>query len=325
MAESRRGLGGAERALFMLALVPYLLDRGEVSLDEISEHFDVSRDLVLRTVELLPVTGIPGDANAYLDNDLFEIDYEALDEGLVVLTRNIVIDETPRFSAREAAALIAGLQYLSALPENADSSSLTALAAKLARGTTDRPGEVGVAPRAPDAALGVIRAAVAAGTRITFDYLNARGVAESRLVDPLRLESNDEDWYLRAWCSTREGVRTFRLDRMGDVRATRAPIEHRLADVTLPDTLFQASPDDLEVVIELPETAMTLLTDYNPHSTTPASTPGRVMTTVRLAHLHGLKRLVAGLGGLATVLEPADARRAVADWAAAGVAQYAED
>ena len=112
---------------------------------------------------------------------------------------------------------------------------------------------------------------------------------------------------------------------MGDVRVTRAPIEHRLADVTLPDTLFEASPDDLEVVIELPETAMPLLADYIPDSTTPSSTPGRVLTTRASRPLHGLKRLVASLGGLATVVAPAEARRAVADWAAAGVAQYAED
>ena len=47
-----------------------------------------------------------------------------------------------------------------------------------------------------------------------------------------------------------------------------------------------------------------------------------VTATLRLAHHHGLKRLVAAHPGLITVLGPADARDAVADWAAAGLAQY---
>jgi proteasome accessory factor C len=41
-----------------------------------------------------------------------------------------------------------------------------------------------------------------------------------------------------------------------------------------------------------------------------------------VSHYHGLKRLVAGMPGLVTVLEPAEARRVVADWAAAGAARY---
>ena len=44
----------------------------------------------------------------------------------------------------------------------------------------------------------------------------------------------------------------------------------------------------------------------------------------RLAHVHGLKRLVAGLPGLVTVVSPAEARAVVAEWAAAGLAGYAE-
>jgi proteasome accessory factor C len=49
---------------------------------------------------------------------------------------------------------------------------------------------------------------------------------------------------------------------------------------------------------------------------------GRSRTALRVSHYHGLKRLVGGLPGMVTVVEPADARRAVADWAAAGAARY---
>jgi proteasome accessory factor C len=46
--------------------------------------------------------------------------------------------------------------------------------------------------------------------------------------------------------------------------------------------------------------------------------------TLRLAHVHGLKRLVAGLPGLVTVVAPDIARAAVAEWAEAGLAAYSD-
>jgi proteasome accessory factor C len=310
--------------LFLLALVPYLLDRGEVSIDEVAAHFDVPSELVRRSVELLPVTGIPGSANAYLDNDLFDIDYEALDEGNIVLTRNIVIDEAPRLSAREASALIAGLQYLSALPENAESGLIAGLMAKLARGASDTPGGVSVQRPAPDAALQAIRSAIDAGTQVRFEYLNGRDEREQRQVDPLRVESLDQDWYLRGWDHSRQALRTFRLDRMTATRATADAIAHETAGLKLPDALFEASADDLEVTVELPVDALGLLADYRPTGSEPGSREGLVRTTLRVAHHHGLKRLITGLGGVAVVISPPEARRRIAQWAAAGAATYQE-
>ncbi|MET0726527.1 MAG: WYL domain-containing protein [Leifsonia sp.] len=322
MADRKRTLLGPERTLFMLSVVPYLLERGAVSVDEVARHFDVTPELVRRTIELLPMTGIPGESKAYLDNDLFEIDYDALEEGTVILTRNIVIDEAPRFSAREAAALMAGLQYLSALPENADSDAIAALMAKLARGSSAAPAEVGVEGGAPDPVRALIRSSVSSETRLAFDYRNSRGETERRSVDPLRLESIDRDWYLRAWDNARGAIRTFRLDRMSAVEPSADANVHRAEDVALSDSLFQGSPDDFDVVIELPVEAMPLLADFQPEGSAQGSAPGLVRTTIRVAHHHGLKRIVSGYAGIVTVVEPAEARRVVAEWAAAGAQRY---
>ena len=49
---------------------------------------------------------------------------------------------------------------------------------------------------------------------------------------------------------------------------------------------------------------------------------GRVRTTVRVSHYHGLKRLIASMPGVATVVGPPEARAVVAAWAAAGAARY---
>ena len=49
---------------------------------------------------------------------------------------------------------------------------------------------------------------------------------------------------------------------------------------------------------------------------------GLLRTSVRVSHYHGLKRLLASMPGVATVVAPKSARDAVAEWAAAGAARY---
>ncbi|MFC6355614.1 helix-turn-helix transcriptional regulator [Luethyella okanaganae] len=316
-------LHAQDKLAFLLALVPYLMDHDRVSVGEAAEHFGVTEDQIRSAVRLIAVSGIPGETRQYQHGDLFDIVWDEFEEhDRIVLTHQVAIDDSPRFSAREAAALIAGLQYLSSLPENADRDTVSSLMAKLTRGASATPSQLAVAGAATDEVLGTIRTAVAGEKQIEFDYLNSRGEHERRRVDPLRIESVDQDWYLRGWCHLREAVRTFRLDRMSELEATDEAISYRPADVTLPETLFEGSADDLTVLIELPSEALPLLADYVPDGATATRAGGRVRTSLRVAHYHGLKRLVAGLPGIVTVLGPEEARRIVADWAAAGSARY---
>jgi proteasome accessory factor C len=323
MAERRRPMQAQDKLAFLLALVPYLMDRDRVSVAEAAEHFGVEKSQLRDAVRLIAVSGIPGETNQYQPGDLFDIawdDFEQNDQ--IVLTHQVAIDDSPRFSAREAAALIAGLQYLSALPENADRDVIGSLMAKLARGSSGAPSQVAVAGSETDETLAVIRDAVAAGTQVDFVYLNSRGERERRRVDPLRIESTDQDWYLRGWDHLREAIRTFRLDRIDDLTATDEPIAYKPGDVTLPDTLFQGTPDDLLVQIEVSSSAVPLIVDYIPEGAAQTERDGFVHTSVRVAHYHGLKRLVSGLSGVLTVLDPPEARRVVAEWARAGAERY---
>ncbi|MFF1573572.1 helix-turn-helix transcriptional regulator [Leifsonia sp. NPDC058292] len=323
MAERRKPMQAQDKLAFLLALVPYLMDRDRVSVAEAAGHFGVEKSQLRDAVRLIAVSGIPGETNQYQPGDLFDIawdDFEQNDQ--IVLTHQVAIDDSPRFSAREAAALIAGLQYLSALPENADRDVIGSLMAKLARGASGAPSQVAVAGSETDETLAVIRDAVAAGTQLDFVYLNSRGERERRRVDPLRIESTDQDWYLRGWDHLRQAIRTFRLDRIDDLSATDEPIAYKPGDVTLPDTLFQGTPDDLLVQIEVSSSAVPLIVDYIPDGAPRVEDDGFVRTSVRVAHYHGLKRLVAGLSGVLTVLDPPEARRVVAEWARAGAERY---
>ena len=313
----------ADKLTFLLSLVPFLIERGTVSVAEAAEHFAVRPELVRDAVKLIAVSGVPGETNTYQYEDLFDIAWDDFeDNDQITLTNQVAIDDSPRFSAREAAALIAGLQYLSSLPENADRAAVASLMSKLSHGASGAPSQVAVEDTATDGTLALIRDSVTQGVQLEFDYLNSRGESERRRVDPLRVESIDADWYLRGWCHLREAVRTFRLDRISNPIVTDEPLSRAAADVQLPDTLFEASDEDLVVTLDVAAAAESLLADYVPEGAVRSEKDGRVRTTVRVSHYHGLKRLIGSMPGVATVVGPPEARAAVAAWAAAGAARY---
>ena len=314
-----------DRLAFLLALVPYLLDNDGVSVRQAAAHFGVDDQRIREAVELIAVSGVPGESRQYQHGDLFDIDWDRFERNdAIAITHQVALEDSPRFSAREAAALIAGLQYVAALPQNADGETVATLTAKLMRAANGTPAAVAV-EGGSDERLGLIRDAIQARSVLVFDYLNGRSEREERHVEALRVESVDESWYLRAWDRSRHALRTFRLDRMRDVRIDADAAPQRPADIVLPDRIFQPSKQDLSVVIELAEAAVPLLADYlgDRPPLQPVSVRGRVRTRLRIAHLHGLKRLVAGRAGLVAVIEPAEARAVVAEWAAAGLARYA--
>ena len=323
MAERPSPLKAQDKLAFLLSLVPFLMEHERISVQDAADHFDVTPQQVRDAVELIAVSGIPGETGQYQHGDLFDLAWDEFEENdQIVLTNLVAIDDAPRFSGREAAALIAGLQYLSALPENADRTAIATLMAKLARGASGLPSQFAVGGSDSDGTLALIRESVASGLQLEFDYVNSRGEHERRRVDPLRVESMDADWYLRGWCHLREAVRTFRIDRIGHPRITTAPITTHAADVQLSDALFVGSESDLMVTIDVAPAAASLVADYLTDGASSTIVDGHTRTNLRVSHYHGLKRLVGSLPGMVTVVEPADARDAIAKWAAAGAAQY---
>jgi proteasome accessory factor C len=313
----------ADKLTFLLSLVPYLIERERVSVRDAAAHFGVSDAQIVSAVKLIAMSGIPGETGTYQSEDLFDISWDDLEDNHhITLTHLVAIDDAPRFSAREAAALIAGLQYLSSIPENADSAALASIMSKLTRGASSEPSQVAVASGSADATLATIRTAIGAGTRIDMSYVNSQGLTETRSVDPLRVESVDAAWYLRGWCHLRGAVRTFRLDRITSIALTNEPISTAANEAVLSETLFESSPDDLIVTIEVSASAETLIADYIPDGAVRVVSGDTVRTRIRVSHFHGLKRLIAGMPGMADVIDPPEARAVVAEWAQSAAMRY---
>lgn len=318
-----RPIAALDRAALLLQLVPYLLGKGEVSVAEAASEFDVAPEQMRAMVERLTVIGLPGERGYWqLPHDLFDIDWDLLDrDDVIAITNTVGLERSPRLTAREAAALLAGLQLARSLPGVGDSDVVTGLLEKLARGAAAAPPPVIVAPGPVDGVRDVVDRALRERVTVTFTYRAPGAAPASRTVDPIKVHIANGQWYLQGWDHLRQAVRTFHLDRVGEPTLTDIAAVHGADPVP---ELFAPGDDEVLARFRFPRAVAPLLADYLDRAEIEDADDDTAVASLRLADEQSLKRLAARRGGEVELLEPLGARRAAAAWAAAGLAQYAD-
>ncbi|AZS40581.1 MULTISPECIES: helix-turn-helix transcriptional regulator [Microbacterium] len=320
MSASSKPLLAADRVRLYLTLVPYLLEHGQVSLEEAAAEFAVTPQEMRGMVEKLTVIGLPGEAGYWQQpQEMFDINWDLLDlEDVIEITNDVALRRVPRFTAREAAALLAGLQMVAAVPAVSDSGLVAGLISKLSRGAADAPADVVVAPSAVDEVREAVARGLHEGVAIAFTYQAPDAAPTTRTVDPMQILITNGQWYLQGWCHLRKAMRTFHLDRVSAPALTDIPITHQGDHV--PEA-FAGLEEERTVTVRVPERLAPLLGGFVPTGTTDA-VDGAVTAQLHLADPRGIKRLAARFGGAMEVLEPALGRTATREWAAAGLALY---
>ena len=315
-------LEASDRVTLLMSFVPYLIDQGPVSIDRLAQHFSITPAQVLELVQLLAMSGVPGDDGYYQHQDLFDINWDLLEEQHIVeLWQHVAVEATPRFSAREAAALLAGLQYISGIVPDSEKVIIENLVRKISLGASAAPENLLISPAPVPVDLNIMRSAVSTGHSVQFNYQNASGVQAQRLVDPLRLDLVGESWYLRAWCHDREALRTFRLDRISELSVSDSPFVTRLNAEDLGDELFEVSETDLRVRFSIEESALPLISSYKPVVISSLSQDS-LEIEVAFSSLSSVPIFVAHIPGSITVLNPPAAIEAVQQWAKQALASY---
>ncbi|HST97239.1 MAG TPA: WYL domain-containing protein, partial [Geodermatophilus sp.] len=135
-------------------------------------------------------------------------------------------------------------------------------------------------------------------------------------------------WYLEAWSREVGGVRLFRLDRIDDVEVLDEPSAPP-PGVPLRDVdagLYQPEPGSPVVRLRLARTARWVAEYYPVEDVREVEDPpGGLAVALRTADMAWARRLVASLGGAATVDAPAELAAAVAADARAALSRYATD
>jgi proteasome accessory factor C len=299
----------------MLALTGYLISNRQQRIEDVAKHFQVTEKEISSAAVTISLSGV----GLYRPDELFFLDYDLLEEGIVDLSFAPALEAVPRLSTRQAAAIASGLAYLVELVDPADQSEITELLRILGKGALgqkDLP--FMVQPVRGDADLAKARLAVAERRAIKCSYRNSTGEVSDREIEPIRLESRESNWYLRGFCRTNNEDRIFRLDRMRDITVLEG-FTQRSSHSKESEEIYAIRDTDTEVLFEVDPEAFSLIADYKPDFEIRGNKS--VQVRIPIGQLDNLGRIVARYSGKVRVLSPEVARQAVRDFVSAALGE----
>ncbi|MEV4974375.1 helix-turn-helix transcriptional regulator [Streptomyces scopuliridis] len=302
----------------MLSLVTYLRERPGAHVSDVARAFGISEDELISDLDVLPMCG-----TSFRGGDLLDID---TDGDRIWWHNPDDVAEPLRLAADEATALLVAARAVATLPglREGDRQALLRATAKLETAAGEVAGassRLSVTFESEGGVFAEVDRAISERRRLWLRYYSpARDELTEREVDPIRLFAVGHT-YMEAWCRLSEARRTFRLDRVAEIRlldAPAAPPELELRDLS--EGLVQPSAEDPEVVIEVGPGGR-WVAEYYPHDSAVELPDGGLRITLRTPAPASLRRLALRLGGDGRIVSPPEladsARRAAGEALAA--------
>jgi proteasome accessory factor C len=320
-AKRSRKRTSEDQLMRMLQLVPFLVHNQGLHIREIADRFGVTRKELEDDLRILICSGLP---EGYPD-DLIDIQWE---DDHVYITQDLDLNRPVRFTVDEACALLTGLETLNGLPELAEGSALESVTLKLMAAAGEeglRAASLAGPAVGPENSsnLQMARDAIRTRSQLRLVYLSAqRDSYSERDIDPLRLYSLDNNWYLEAYCHTVEGLRNFRLDRIEGLEPNGRDASYQgHPDDGFPVKLFTPNDDDTLVTVELTRQGAGLADDYYAERTAPLP-GGGLLAEIRFGNIAWLPTFVSQHGGAVRILHPAEPAESALTWIESALAQY---
>ncbi|MEW2587774.1 helix-turn-helix transcriptional regulator [Streptomyces virginiae] len=309
----------------MLSLVTYLRERPGAHVADVARAFGITEDELISDLDVLPMCG-----TSFRGGDLLDIDTD----GERIWWRNPDASgestaEPLRLAADEATALLVAARAVATLPglRESDRDALLRATAKLEAAAGEAAGassRLSVTFESEGGVFADVDRAIAERRRLWLRYYSpARDELTEREVDPIRLFAVGHT-YLEGWCHLSEARRTFRLDRVAEIRllderAEPPAIEPRDLSVGL----VQPSAEDPEVVVEVGPGGR-WVAEYYPHDSAEELADGGLRITLRTPDPGSLRRLALRLGREGRITAPAELADSARNAAREALAGYGE-
>ncbi|MER5684725.1 WYL domain-containing protein [Streptomyces sp. NPDC002205] len=303
----------------MLSLVTYLRERPGAHVQDVARAFGITEDELISDLDVLPMCG-----TSFRGGDLLDID---TDGDRIWWHNPDDVAEPLRLAADEATALLVAARAVATLPglRESDRQALLRATAKLETAAGEAAAassRLSVTFEAEGGVFADVDRAISERRRLWLRYYSpARDELTEREVDPIRLFAVGHT-YMEAWCRLSEDRRTFRLDRVAEIRLLdepSAPPELELRDLS--EGLVQPAAEDPEVVIEVGPGGR-WVAEYYPHDSAEELADGGLRITLRTPDPASLRRLALRLGGEGRIVAPQELTQSARQAARAALAAY---
>jgi proteasome accessory factor C len=311
----RRGPRPAEARLRrLLVMLPWLMERAEVSVAEVAERFALSEADVVKDLELASMCGLPPFVDELID--------VYIDEGVIYIGVPRLFVRPLRLNAVEAFELLAAGRAAMQLPGADPAGPLGRGLLKLARALGEDDTGVLRVDLARPGYTDAVAEAVEAGAEVRIEYWSAsRDEVTVRVIVPRQLFSDRGEWYVRADDDRSGERRTFRVDRIESMEPTQRIVPPSDEPLPPPGEWF-ADGSIRRVRIRLAPTARWVAERYPMDEVSPPDDQGFVTVRLAVASERWLERTLLRLGPDAEVLDAPDISASVQAAAERVLARY---
>ncbi|WP_195269224.1 YafY family protein [Eubacterium sp. 1001713B170207_170306_E7] len=198
----------------LFEIIYLLLDQGQMTASQLAAHFEVSVRTIYRDIDRLSLSGVPIYTNVGKNGGIALMDGYTLDKSIL--------------SDAEQSEILTALQTLQAVEYPDPDGLITKLGTFFKKNQqnwievdfTGWGGSIQDRERSEE-----LKNAILTRHTIRFSYWGADGTKSERTADPIKLLFKGHNWYLQAYCHTRQDYRVFKLFRIRDLQVLEAAFD----------------------------------------------------------------------------------------------------
>lgn len=285
----------------LFKILYYLLSQGHATAPELAEKLEVSVRTIYRDIDALSGAGIP----------LFT---ETGRNGGIYLMDNFTLDRVI-LSKEEKQEVLTALQSIHAAPDMEYSPVLSKLSA-LFQMQSDTWLEVDYTrwgdKQSDKIKFDSLKSAILQRRCVKISYTSSYAQTTERIIHPLKLLYKGRAWYLKAFCTSRQQFRLFRLNRILDLEV----LYKNFPCCSFPGT-DESSPSEYEQQVTLcfpQKMAYRVYDEFAPEQIS-LQEDGTLLASAKMPVDNWLIGFLLSFGPNVTVLSPADLKKDLAEQA----------
>ena len=282
----------------LFRILYYVLEKGKVTANELSEKFEVSVRTIYRDIDVISSAGIPIYATQGKGGGI-----EIADD--FVLKKSLL-------SEKEQEQILVALKGLEGINKQYENELLTKLSAFFKIKNTNwievdftnwqRGNEY-------DELFNDIKSAIINKNIISFKYFSSNEKETSREVKPIRLLFKGWDWYVYTFCLLRNEFRYFKLSRIRDLKILDENFEDSYEDVVLIKKMEYKDT----VHVKLKFGRKVAFRVYDEMGDIKEDEEGNLYAEIELPNDYNLYNYIFSFGESVEVLEPIEIRNNIRD------------
>ncbi len=278
----------------LIGIITILMQKQKITIPQLAERFEVSSRTIQRDIDAICRAGVPivsaqGYGGGLWIADGYHLDRTVLTEGELqaVLTGVKSLDSVSRTAYRQT--LIEKLTQNRRDALRLNDTMVIDLASWYQESLTEK--------------IELLQQAILRQETVSFTYYSSRGEAE-RTVEPYVIVYEWSAWYVYGYCTSQNGFRLFKLNRLWSLINTHTPFQPRELPDGRPPFKDQIGTEDIRLAAVFQKKAKyRLIEEYGPQCYTEAGN-GTLLFERPFASSAYLLQWLLSFGDQVRVLEP---------------------